>query len=87
VSEGASGKLCDFAALRERLSQKGICSRKGAKTQRNAEHSIAEKPRTRTAKSKTAVSWFLTISRQPLAKTFGTEVQPIFGPVGFLILY
>jgi hypothetical protein len=48
--EGLSGKLCAFAALREALSQKGICSRKGAKTQRNAEPSIAEKPRARTAK-------------------------------------
>jgi hypothetical protein len=54
--------------------------RKGAKAQRNAEHSIAEEPCTRAAKSKMAISWFLAIPHQPLAKTF---VTPSKGTGGY----
>jgi hypothetical protein len=45
-----SGQLCVFAPLRDILSQKELDSRKGAKTQRNTEGSIAEKPRLNMAK-------------------------------------
>jgi hypothetical protein len=56
-----SGQLCAFAPLRDIFSQKELDSRKGAKTQRNTEEAIGEKPRVNMAKSRTATFLSLTI--------------------------